>query len=735
MSQALMQKGFDIPTINECLRQLQSSFNLEPIAKANTFGKDIHALLNAPEGENPVHPFQQTRIANEFRTCLSVSKTASNVACNDFRFVEVRESGGKWAPRGSLDSDMADVEIIEALQRGFGNSNDTFGCNWDAFRASPHFPHTRNFEVDLSELGLFLGQYREVVGLSDKAILQQQEEWPGDVSKSQWMLTGTRDDKQKRLNDLFQGKIRERIPFERLRQLLHGFDEPTNPRDVPELMAEWLTAERKNAACIELKYRDFFSPPSVAHSGRATYQNAPERIDGFECSFVRLELPPNEAVVEVDGHSHEIDRVTELLRHFENPDADKVPHTHLHVHPGDELILILAGSAFLQLENTGIWTPLQQGDYVHFNAEIPHALWNLSRTDATVALIVRFFQLDRHGTRRRQIKSLKRIAELMSTLGREVPSRRSRIEVLVSLEKDIPAWIRESKESYVLWRQLASWVQDRTRVPQDRLNKKSVSDERSRIQDLVGLSRYLHSHLSQDFACFSIQSDSIRNLRMSIMQLRHTLETDLPNISDEAFHAIIEYDKCLNAVSKELSDQGEGSQVRACFEGMVEDVGNVPTIATVRKIAKELGLPPVLLDGYAAPPALRVVFVRGAMTGHSQQYRDWVQPPVGASGSAIGADYWIPSRTLANSDMSVTLLSLKPGGCSSWNHHPGIEAVVPLCGSVRVEFQNIQDANSEPCGTEGMLVYKSSESHRVSCTGCETAQVIVMRFGVPDRRN
>jgi quercetin dioxygenase-like cupin family protein len=93
-------------------------------------------------------------------------------------------------------------------------------------------------------------------------------------------------------------------------------------------------------------------------------------------------------------------------------DASSVSIVHLrldpkgfsdtHSHPGDELLLVLTGSAEVLLLDTGLRTRLNSGDYLHFYAEHEHFAIN-SETEPAEMLVVRF----QHSRRRADlVKSL-----------------------------------------------------------------------------------------------------------------------------------------------------------------------------------------------------------------------------------------------------------------------------------------------------------------------------------------
>src|SRR5262249_45224667 len=157
-----------------------------------------------------------------------------------------------------------------------------------------------------------LDHYRDIIGLRESTILERYEHWrpSGDSEPNQWQFAGSRDDWRKELWSLYHGKIQSRVPFGRLERLLSAFDDPLDTKDVPELTAQWLTVDRTNIPCVHLTFDKFFSPPTAEHGIRSVYLNAPTRLEGFECAFVRLTLEPNNAQSQLaDGTVVNLDRV------------------------------------------------------------------------------------------------------------------------------------------------------------------------------------------------------------------------------------------------------------------------------------------------------------------------------------------------------------------------------------------------------------------------------------------
>jgi uncharacterized cupin superfamily protein len=87
--------------------------------------------------------------------------------------------------------------------------------------------------------------------------------------------------------------------------------------------------------------------------------------------------------------------------------VDPKGESALHAHPGDELLLVLAGEIEVRLADSGMDTPLKTGDYAHFYAEQKHGVRNHGPQSAEV-LVVRYYQLESLGTRPAFLDDLKK---------------------------------------------------------------------------------------------------------------------------------------------------------------------------------------------------------------------------------------------------------------------------------------------------------------------------------------
>lgn len=711
---------------NESLKYLYDACCLQPLFHGTTCGEPIKGIFASKSELEPLAPFYLTRAAKKSRVLVR-DEALVFLRSEHIHFV-LLDLADLSSP--TLSADIADNQLIELLIAGAKTERE-FGANWGTFESWSNAPQSSGCDVPLQELGPILASYCQLIDLEPNTVAdrlqnaRESDQWPFENFN-------TRGELLQFLNEHFyRGGVQKSVPFASLTKLLAAHDDQDDTRDVPDLMAEWLTAAPTNKDYLKLTYSNFSTPNDRLHGTRTKYSNARYRIEGLEAAFVLFEIEGNTQSSKMKCKVEPIQSLSSLLRNFQTNEAKHVPHSNPHVHPGDELIFLLKGSVFIHLENTGVWTPVQQGDYIHYNSEIPHSVWNTANEPA-LALVVRFFQLARHGTRQRQIEVLSNIESLMASLSTSYShDNMPRTHLLSRLKRDLTTFIDDSAKSYDLWTRIAPWVHDRTRAPKEPL--RNVTKD-TMVADLVGLSKFLNSYVAND--------EHVEKLGIALMgELRHAVaefQSRLPfqdayesgnsdALTDPASNISImsRYKACLEAFVRANFDEHDFQAVLSCFEGIPRNSREVPA-KILGEIAKVLRLPNVLLDGYLASPALRVVNIRGSNERNSR-ISDWVEPLQYSSGK--GAQYYLPSRILANSDMLITLLHLNPSGVTDWNHHPGFEVIIPLEGTIYVEFKE-PDRSSEECSTEGLLIYKSSLIHRVVSAG-RTCEVLVLRFLVP----
>jgi quercetin dioxygenase-like cupin family protein len=155
---------------------------------------------------------------------------------------------------------------------------------------------------------------------------------------------------------------------------------------IPKLMLDPLLSERVDEVCLveALKESEPVGRAGMAKYGTRAHYRIPKRKlrDTEEVAIVHLELEPEDKV-EPGGHSDS------------------------HTHCGDELLFVLGeGTVEVRLEDSGLWTRLGPGGYVHFYAEQRHSAWNIGPKPVRL-FIIRFYQLESPGTRFAYLEALK----------------------------------------------------------------------------------------------------------------------------------------------------------------------------------------------------------------------------------------------------------------------------------------------------------------------------------------
>jgi hypothetical protein len=94
-----------------------------------------------------------------------------------------------------------------------------------------------------------------------------------------------------------------------------------------------------------------------------------------------------------------------------------------------------------------------------------------------------------------------------------------------------------------------------------------------------------------------------------------------------------------------------------------------------------------------------------------------------------GVRYEIPKRSLACSDVAISWLKLDPGFHTTDNSHPGYELLLPIEGSVSVEYMELKDPRvCTVAAQEHVAHYNSRVRHRIHNTGDGPATMFLVRF-------
>lgn len=137
------------------------------------------------------------------------------------------------------------------------------------------------------------------------------------------------------------------------------------------------------------------------------------------------------------------------------------------------------------------------------------------------------------------------------------------------------------------------------------------------------------------------------------------------------------------------------------------------------QLARVFDLPQILFYGFMFPPVPNFVVVH--------RNDDLVGFSGPEAGLLEGATYQLPCRSLAGSDIAMTFVSLRPGGASPENRHPGFELVLPLKGTVEVRFKHGTQCTVRSEAQE-YAHFRSDIEHTLVNVGPEEATLFLVRF-------
>jgi quercetin dioxygenase-like cupin family protein len=394
---------------------------------------------------------------------------------------------------------------------------------------------------------------------------------------------------------------------------------------------------------------------------------------------------------------------------------DSIPHSARHRHCGDELIIVLKGCVTVELEDSGTRTRLEQWDYMHFSAEIPHAAYNTSTTEEAEVFVIRFFQLNRVGSRRSREDGLREILEKLAPPSEMPDFGRSRPEMFAEAARFLEGAARCFSDVGNIYTKIESWLWRLLENPKIR-----AEDHPCQILDFVGLGRLLQLSLFLQASERKKPADETQLLlRKYLGSSREEIKSDdlskfLSMIRKEAHRISIQR----YASEKALNEINVGKYLR----------GEVQTSHFASKdhlevFARYFDVPRVLFDTCLLPTVPRMVVVRWEL--------DHIYPPKyknpGDCGS--GAVYKLPCRVLADSDIAITFLRLPKGTNCAKNRHMGFELVLCLKGAVQIE---IGDGKKVDCSQGEYLQYRSRFAHQLHNSGHEEAILFVIRFNELD---
>jgi len=144
----------------------------------------------------------------------------------------------------------------------------------------------------------------------------------------------------------------------------------------------------------------------------------------------------------------------------------------------------------------------------------------------------------------------------------------------------------------------------------------------------------------------------------------------------------------------------------------------------LRALAEIHDVPPMILFDFFYPT------VRGAAVVRRESRKekaDWEKvPPSFLNGSK--ADYYVPTRRLTDSDITIAWVELAKGESTPANRHAGQELAVVLQGVIEVQFTSSKKPFRISAADKEIAHYQSTHTHQLTNVGSETAIVFVVRF-------
>jgi quercetin dioxygenase-like cupin family protein len=149
-----------------------------------------------------------------------------------------------------------------------------------------------------------------------------------------------------------------------------------------------------------------------------------------------------------------------------------------------------------------------------------------------------------------------------------------------------------------------------------------------------------------------------------------------------------------------------------------ENADRAATVANLPEIGASYDIQEFLLSHYLYPAFPGIVVVR----------RDNYEPGSSKQGKY---SYRVPDRNLSGADVTISELTIPPGGEITPNHHPGTELLIPIRGSGEVFYVNGEQRTRISRFSKGEEVYahySSERTHTVRNPGTDDAVCFVVRL-------
>jgi quercetin dioxygenase-like cupin family protein len=366
-------------------------------------------------------------------------------------------------------------------------------------------------------------------------------------------------------------------------------------------------------------------------------------------------------------------------------------HSKFHAHPGDEFIYVIRGSLEVRFKNSGIHNTLNEGQYIHFWAEQPHAGYNVTKNE-TVAFVIRFLQLHSTASRALHAKGLAALIDRLKTMEQEHVARQKQKEP----ERAMRGKKQRDAEKYetipALLRNELIWLTSTELINFDECLDNRNDGSRRNSPERVVLDRFGLGRL-------------LKRMRRKKKKKSDDIEKD----SKKAH--------------KEAQSKNPNTESEVFLKARLANIENGVEEITERQlldVAAAYGAAPMLLYDYLSPPERTAVVVRDD--------GDLIPMKPNFSGGE-GIRYDVPPVRLALSDVSIFKLVLEPGKSTHENDHPGLEILLPKRGTITVKLTGTHSVQ-ETVEKDQIVCFHSHHRHVVSVpeTNTEHAEVFVLRL-------
>ncbi len=372
---------------------------------------------------------------------------------------------------------------------------------------------------------------------------------------------------------------------------------------------------------------------------------------------------------------------------FGHLDLEPGGQSDTHEHPGSELLLVLEGGPVeLCLQPSGVRVKIEEKEFVHFRAEVPHSLVSQSKTSV---FVVRFYQLHSNGTRQKAMQ----IAD-------DVTATLQEIERIIIEAKRLAR--NQSDDIFKIVQQFPKLTDDDNFKPYRRLPK------------------YVNSLTRR------MDSDALKRLRKS----NTLIAANTPKYVADPFGLALMLER-FKEVKKLTYDKlvKKGILSREKLSSILAADAKDIDLKDLETLAARFGIESMLLYSFMYPSEPDVVIGRIPFESDIKTDKDCTMGLIPPEMTGDGISYYVPLCNLALSDMNLLVARLDPEAKTKDNHHPGSELAIPLNGAeIEVHFPDKQETFRISAASRQYGHYSSENRHYLKNVGDDPAIVFVARF-------